>query len=174
MRIQEHCRQIIRSIEPRLSTGAYGDEGSVFLELDQLVQSILRCEEVRHIEVALAWRDNLEVERLSSDVREAVIYLATTFATRIQSRRLAMSQEEIEDVKGDLFNRLRESSVEAFAEFKRLFERYGRVMEARETLELVRGGDEWLVLHRLDLLSCLGSWIIEVEMSREGLVEGAA
>ncbi|MFN7957270.1 MAG: hypothetical protein U0P46_02940 [Holophagaceae bacterium] len=174
MRIQEHCRQIIRSIEPRLSTGAYGDEGRVFLELEQLVQSILRCEEVRHIEVALAWRDNSEMERLSSDVREAVTYLVTTFATRSLPRRLAMSQEEIEDVKGDLFNRLRESSVETFAEFKRLFERYGRVMEARETLELIRGGDEWLVLHRLDLLSCLSSWIIEVEMSGEGLVEGAA
>lgn len=174
MRVQDHCRQIVRSIEPRLSTGAYGDEGRVFLELDQLVQSILRCEEVRHIEVALAWKDNLEMERLSSDVRNAVTYLATTFATRSQPGRLAMSQQEIEDVKADLFNRLRESSVETFAEFKRLFERYGRVMEARDAVELVRGGDEWLVLHRFDLLPCLGSWIIEVEMSGEGLVEGAA
>lgn len=174
MRIQEHCRQIIRSIKPRLSTGAYGDEGRVFLELDQLVQSILRCEEVRYIELALAWRDNLEMERLSSDVRDAVTYLATTFATRSQPRRLAMSQEEIEDAKADLFNRLRESRVETYAEFKRLFGCYGRVMEARETLELIRGGDEWLVLHRFDLLTCLGSWIIEAELSGEGLVEGAA
>ncbi len=174
MRIQQHCRKIIRSIEPRLSTGAYGDEGGVVLEMEQLVQSILRCEEVRHIEVALAWRGNLEMERLSSDVREAFTYLVTTFATRSLPRRLAMSQEEIEDMKADLFDRLRASRAETFAEFKRLFERYGRVMQARETVELVRGGDEWLVLHRFDLLSCLGSWIIEVEMSGDGLVEGAA
>jgi len=174
MRIQEHCRQIIRSIEPRLSTGAYGDEGRVFLELDQMVQSILRCEEARHIGVALAWKDNLEMERLSLDVREAVTYLATTFSTRTQPRRMAMSQEEIEDAKADLFNRLRGSRVKTYAEFKRLFERYGRVMAAREAVELFRGGEEWLMLHRFDLLSCLGSWIIEVEMSGQGLVEGAA
>ena len=93
---------------------------------------------------------------------------------RRRPKRLAMSQEEIEDAKADLFNRLRESSVETFVEFKRLFERYDRVMQARETVELARGGDEWLVLHRFDLLSCLGSWIIEVEMSGDRLAEGAA
>ena len=168
MRIQDHCRQIIRSIEPRLSTGAYGDEGRVFLELDQLVQSILRCEEARHIEVALAWRDNLEMDRLSPDVREAVAYLATTFATRTPPRRLAMSQEEIEDAKADLFNRLRESRVTTYAEFKQLFGCYARVMEARESVELARGGDEWLVLYRFDLLTCLSSWIIEVDLRGEG------
>lgn len=174
MRIQEHCRQTIRSIEPMLSTGAYGDEGRVLLELLELFNSIMRGDETRHIEVALAWRWNQEIEKVTPAVQEAVTYLVTTIATRTRPRRLVMSPEEIEDVKADLFNRLRESRVETFAEFKRLFERYGRVMQARETVELVRGGDEWLVLHRFDLLSCLGSWIIEVEMSEEGLVEGAA
>jgi hypothetical protein len=157
-----------------LSTGAYGDEGKVLLELVGIFSSILRGDEARHIEVALAWRGNLEMEKISPAVRDAFTYLATTTAARTQPMRLAMCQEALQDSKADLFNRLRESGVESHAMFEEIFDRYARLIDAREVVELVRGGDEWLVLHRFDLLVCLGPWIIEVEKARESLIEGAA
>lgn len=174
MHIRGYCHQIIRESEPRLSTGAYGDEGKVLLELNEMFNDIMRGNEVSHIEFALAWRGNFEIEMAGPGIRDTIAYLVSTIAVRTKPMRLTMSQEDINEVKLDLFHRLDAFSAEPHALFKKIFARYWRVMENQDVVEMVRGGDEWLLLHRYDLLACLGPWIVEVEGIREDAVEGAA
>ena len=174
MRIWDHCHQVIRASEPPLSTGAYGDEGKVLLELIEMFNDILRGEETRYIEIALAWNGNLEIEMVGAVIRDTVTYLTSTIAMRTEPMRLTMSEEDLDDAKTELFHRLDEFGAEPHALFKKTFERYFRVIENRDAVQMVRGGDEWRLLHRYDLLACLGPWIIEVDEMEEEAAEEVA
>lgn len=172
MRIQDYCRQIIREQGPQLSTGAYGDEGRVLRGLENIIESLMDRGEALHIACGLAWKRNSDVKDLDVIVRMPIVCVVSALANYAKPRRFVMTAEEIDASKADLFNLLRESEVRSGKEFRDIFEKYSRVMDAREGLELVRGGDEWLLLQRLDLFCCLGPWIIEIEKHPSPLEQG--
>ena len=174
MRIWDDCRQIIREDEQGLSTGAYGDEGKIILELMETLVDVIRDEDPRHYDIAVAWASNVDVEELRPATRDAIRYLTSTIAARTEPMRLTMSPKALEDAKTELFHRLDEFGAEPHALLKKIFERYFRVIENRDAVQMVRGGDEWRLLHRYDLLACLGPWIIEVDEMEEEAAEEVA
>jgi len=174
MRIQDRCRQIIRESNPRLSTGAYGDEGKILRDLEDLIESLMRGGQSIHIACGLAWRRNSKLDEIDMLVRLPIACATRAMAAHTKPRRLAMTDEEIGASKAELFNLLRDSKALRKTEFREIFEKYSRVMNERKSVKLVRGGEEWLLLQGHDLLCCLGPWIIEVEKIRRALRHGTA
>ena len=127
--------------------------------------------------VAIAWAANLEVESMTPVERDTIEYLTRTITARTEPMRQTMSPADRNDAKAVLFRRLDWVGAEPSALSKEIFEKYSRVIESEDALEMIRGGDEWLLLHRYDLLVCLSPWIIEVEEVdevEEDAKEGAA
>lgn len=163
--IRGFVQQHIRAHRPVLSTGAYGDEGDVLLEIECLMfDAILRGSE-EHYQMGQAWARNLPTSILSQELRDGFAYIAETIVCRTNPRRLTMPTAELSDRRECLFAALTTFGDAPASEHMDVFQRYAGVIESRGVISVERGGEEWRFLHRRDLLWIMAPFVVETEPS---------
>jgi hypothetical protein len=153
------------ALDPRaLSTGAYGDEGEVLMQIESHLLMILGK---GHAEAILEWM-KAPVGRVSREFVHAVVGFAKEFVGEWTPLRWRASQREIDAVLMDVMGVFRAKRLAPGwtpeGEGALVLDLERRVLKAvhsRLTFSVTRGGGEWQVLHGADLLPLLGPFLRE-------------
>jgi len=163
MTLREYLQDLVRDHRPLLSTGAYGDEGQILFELDDLAHSALISGVPEQSEVGLTWLRNPALPDVAPETLQAMEYLVEVALSRTPLLRETLPVEEIARRRDQLYYHLTYGPEGALPNHLAVYSRYANLLVQRKVGEIVRGGEEWLILRDRDCLSLLGPFLVEVE-----------
>lgn len=166
--VRSFVQSFIRSQAPiPLSTGAYGDEGEILLEIDMLMHEAASGRVDSHKCMAASWFMNSPVALVGKDALDGFAYLASTIVSRTRPMRLAMHDCELRERRDALYMAVTgaREALGAPQGYLAVYQRYDALLNERRALRVKRGGEEWRSLQALDLLWVLAPFLIEEDPS---------
>lgn len=162
-------RQIIRSVEsPRLSLTAYGDEGVLLGRVSRVLGTLAYLHGGQG-EAVEAYFDDYQsslampIEKIPEPVIRNLVSFLEGMLAAYEPLRVVQEDCERRDLLTLIHDRLSMDGAIHGVYQVDLLAMVISVINCRELFEVVRGDENWAVLHRCDLLAPLGPYIVEHE-----------
>jgi hypothetical protein len=162
--VREAVRAQILRRAPRLSTGAYGDEGQILLELDRVAfEGLQRITSAEGRDLALAWLS--DQARPSTDPAMHTWFLMLHgLMTRWRPLREAFGTDSLHGLQEAVRRELGRFAPGEPDAYEWLADKICEVLAGKGLIDLRRGDPIWQVLLRTDLLAPLGPFVRESDM----------